>query len=108
MIKAAAIADGLYIYQMENPFEIISQQLIAIEQRLERIEQALKIGDQMASHDQQPTFVDINGAAEILGRSANAIRILLSAGKLVAIKQGGNRNYFEREYLEKWMRGEVE
>ena len=30
---------------MENPFEIISQQLIAIEQRLERIKNALKIGD---------------------------------------------------------------
>jgi len=53
-------------------------------------------------------FVDVFGAASILGRTPSAIRKLLSTGKLTALKQGNNRNYFEREYLEKWMRGETD
>lgn len=53
-------------------------------------------------------FVDINGAALILGRSANALRILLSSGKLQSVKKGGNRNFFERDYLDRWMKGETE
>jgi hypothetical protein len=54
----------------------------------------------------QTKYVDINGAAEITSKTPNALRVQISLGNLKAIKKG-SRLYFEREYLERWIAGEV-
>lgn len=49
-------------------------------------------------------YVDINGAAKILSKSPNAIRVQVSLGNLKSFKKG-SRNYFEVDYLENWLAG---
>jgi hypothetical protein len=51
-------------------------------------------------------FVNTKGAAELTGKTTNAIRVQISLGNLKSIKKG-SRHYFEREYLEQWILGSV-
>jgi hypothetical protein len=53
---------------------------------------------------EKPKYVDINGAAKILSKSPNAIRVQMSLGNIKSFKKG-SRNYFEVEYLENWLAG---
>lgn len=51
-------------------------------------------------------YVDINGAAEVTGKTPNALRVQISLGNLKSNKKG-SRHYFERSYLEQWLSGAV-
>ena len=51
-------------------------------------------------------YVDINGASDITSKSPNALRVQISLGNLKSTKKG-SRHYFEREYLERWISGNV-
>jgi len=51
-------------------------------------------------------FVDINGAAVITSKTPNALCVQISLGNLKSTKKG-SRHYFEREYLERWIAGEL-
>ena len=82
---------------MENPFEIISQQLTTIEQRLERIEQALKIGD-----DANAKYFKVDDAAAFLSMTPGAIRIMTLRQKIPHFKKLG-KLYFKLSDLIKWM-----
>ena len=53
---------------------------------------------------ERPKYVDVNGAAKILSKSPNAIRVQVSLGNLKSFKKG-SRNYFDVEYLESWLAG---
>ena len=56
---------------------------------------------------QLPKYVNIHEAAKIAGKTENALRVQVSLGKLKSIKKG-NRHYFERDYLERWIAGETD
>ena len=52
-------------------------------------------------------YVDINGAADITSKTPNALRVQISLGNLKSIKKG-SRHYFDREYLEHWIAGDLD
>lgn len=52
-----------------------------------------------------PKTLSIKQASEFTGKSQPALRNHIYAGNLKSIRNG-NRHYFDREYLEKWLRGE--
>jgi hypothetical protein len=59
-------------------------------------------------HEKQnaPKYVNMKGAEEVTGKSANALRVQISLGNLKSIKKG-SRHYFERSYLEEWLTGSI-
>jgi len=72
--------------------------------KIENIESML--AGQSAQVTPLPKYVDINGASQITSKSPNALRVQVSLGNLIAIKKG-SRNYFDREYLEEWLSGDL-
>ncbi|RZK37329.1 MAG: DNA-binding protein [Pedobacter sp.] len=82
---------------MENPFELISQQLIEIQQRLERIENALKIVD-----DANVKYLKVDDAAAFLSMTPGAIRVMTSSQKIPHFKKLG-KLYFKLSDLIKWI-----
>ncbi len=53
-----------------------------------------------------PRYIPMKEAEKVAGKSANALRVQISLGKLKSIKKG-SRHYFDREYLENWIAGNV-
>ncbi len=77
-------------------------QLLAKIDRIETI-----IASYPISHEQPQTkYVAMKEAERITSKSANALRVQISLGNLRSIKKG-SRHYFEREYLEKWIVGDI-
>jgi hypothetical protein len=92
---------------MENvTFEQIPTLIGQLFAKIERIEQYTC---NIAPHLEKPLskYVDINGAAEITSKTPNALRVQISLGNLKSIKKG-SRHYFDREYLEHWIVGDVD
>lgn len=65
------------------------------------------LANPQAAKKERPKYVDINGAAEITSKTPNALRVQISLGNLKAFKRGA-RNYFETEYLENWLTGNLD
>lgn len=53
-----------------------------------------------------PKTLSTKQAAEFIGKSQEAIRNLVCRGKIKPIRNNG-RLYFDREYLESWLRGDL-
>jgi len=53
-----------------------------------------------------PKTLSTKQAAEFLGKSPQAIRSLVFTGKIKPCRNDG-RLYFDREYLESWLRGDL-
>lgn len=53
-----------------------------------------------------PRTLSTKQAAEFLGKSQEGIRSLVHRGKLKPCRNDG-RLYFDREYLESWLRGDL-
>lgn len=53
-----------------------------------------------------PKTLSTKQTAEFLGKTQEAIRSLVHRGKIKPLRKGG-RLFFDREYLEKWLRGET-
>ena len=81
-------------------YEFIEKQ----EVRISKLEKELS---ERQSPDPLPAIVPIKKAAEILGKTPNAIRIAISQGRLKSVKKGKN-HYFETQYLMDWMAGKVD
>ncbi|WP_288882558.1 helix-turn-helix domain-containing protein [Pedobacter panaciterrae] len=91
---------------MENiTFEKLPAIIGQLYTKIEHIENML--ANQPTSAPKQSKYVDMKGAAEITSKSPNALRVQISLGKLKSIKKG-SRHYFEREYLEKWLSGNLQ
>jgi len=90
---------------MENlTFEKLPSAVANIIDRLQNIEMLVRAQSQEAP---KPKYVDIKGAVEITSKSANALRVQVSLGNIKAFKRG-SRLYFDREYLERWLIGNLE
>jgi hypothetical protein len=89
---------------MEITFEQLPALIGKLYSKIENIENML--ASQPTAATPLSKYVDINGASEITSKSPNALRVQISLGNLKSIKKG-SRNYFEREYLEQWLSGNV-
>lgn len=54
-----------------------------------------------------PPTIPLKKAAEISGKTANALRVQISLGNLKCLHRG-SRIYLDTKYFERWLRGEDE
>lgn len=71
--------------------------------KMEDIEKLLK--SQSRDSESLPPTIPLKKAAELAGKTPNALRVQISLGKLKCIHRG-SRIYMDTDYFQKWLRGE--
>lgn len=83
-------------------FDNLPQAVSMLLEKLDRIERSL---DEKNKTQGLPPILDIKGAAELSGRTENAIRCQVSLGNIPYFKRD-RRLHFETDKFLAWMRGE--
>ena len=85
--------------------ESLPQAVAILLEKVSRIEAALAAKEQV--QEQLPPTIPLKKAAELAGKTPNALRVQISLGNLNPLHVG-NRIYLDTAYFQRWMRGEEE
>lgn len=83
-------------------FDSLPEAITLLLQKVERIERAL---EEKNKTNGLPPILDVKGAAELSGRTENAIRCQVKLGKIPHFKKD-RRLHFETDKFLGWLRGE--
>lgn len=81
---------------MDNPFSILDARLRSIEELLLRVH-----GDETQAIKSE-TYLKIDGAAEFLSTTPNALRVMVSKNKIPYLKKMG-KLFFRKSDLIQWL-----
>lgn len=86
-------------------FDNLPQAIELLLKKVDSLEKALTI--QAKSEEKLPSTIPLKKAAELAGKTANALRVQISLGNLKCLHRG-SRIYLDTEYFQQWLRGETD
>ena len=90
---------------MEVTFNTLPTAIEVLIHKVDKLEKAFNA--QRKAPEPLPTTIPLKKAAEISGKTPNALRVQISLGNLKCLHRG-SRVYLDTEYFQRWLRGEDE